>query len=167
MSTIIETKKETFNLGEIKIDKHEHFVDVEITLETYDDGKEVFSASGNVYGIYSGQCLDFIMEHINELKYHELFRRIYYFWKRYHLNNMHAGTKRQEDYLKTIDKFRTSYDKRCEILKEVGLHVDIYESKPYTYGHEWIYYPIPDEDLKEIKYLFTLRNNINFAELFI
>ena len=72
-------------------------------------------------------------------------------WQRNHLNDMHAGTERQEEAIKEWEKQGNRYDytAACEYLKSVGL----YDDNGYEYGHGWLYRNISDEDLKRIKEL--------------
>lgn len=162
MNKIIEIKKAIFDLGTIHLFNYNRPVEVEVKLETTSNGRQIFFATGSIYTsnfkkgyLEAGQCLDKIKEHIAELEYPKLFGKIYYFWKMYHCNDLHVGTKRQEDYLKAIGLINATYDEQCKALKEVGLYIDTNELKPYTFGHEWKYQPIPEYDLEEIKALFT------------
>lgn len=130
-----------------------HFYYVDISLWKKDDGKIVFTASGK-YRWWWGQCLDFMNDY---LKWDFLWDKIYYLWKNYHSNDMHAGTPKQENLLKMgrlagVDL--SSYDKQCKFLKEYNCYFDDnivdWTSHPYKYGSEWLYRPIPETDLWEI-----------------
>ena len=119
-------------------------------------GKKTFSACGYIWNksqtdcITCGQCLDTIHEY---LKGNELFEKIYRLWKLYHLNDMHAGTKAQEECLKHyFDEHReTDYSAQCNYLEKHNLLVD----NGYEYGTAWLIWEIPEEDLKEIESLFV------------
>lgn len=92
----------------------------------------------------SGQCLDHI---IATPAQHKLIE----FWKKYHLNTMRAGTKKQEDALKAVQeelnkKPGYSYDKEKEYLISIGLYID----RDYRYGSGWLYKPYPKEELDQI-----------------
>lgn len=83
-------------------------------------------------------------------------------WKKYHLNDLHAGTPEQE---KCLDEHREvcelhevaygydHYTACCETLKEYGLYEVDLDGKPYKYGHAWLYRPVPDDDLAKIRYV--------------
>lgn len=74
-------------------------------------------------------------------------------WKEYHLNDMHAGTIRQEAELKKHvfpNNSVSYYEWACEILKAANIYEVIYEGKPYRYGQAWLFRPIPDEIIEEI-----------------
>lgn len=160
MKRIISFGKIDFNGCGRKINE----VDVEVE---YEDGR--FTVSGDIWnarGTYPeifGQCLDEIKQFLpNDL----LFSRIYRLWKLYHLNDMHAGTPKQEE---AVDRWlqetgqRYDYEKACEYLKSIGLYsvpaffAEPYRKnaenmlKPYRYGSEWLMWPIPAEDIQEIK----------------
>ena len=139
-----------------------HAVEVEVCLKEK-NGHPVFTASGTVWNsrgtdsIWAGQCLD-RLNNINALRYNSLFARIYRLWKLYHLNDTHAGTQEQEAALKKHFGDQESivgYEKRCAYLKSIGKYEVMHEGKPYKYGHGWIYYPIPEEDLKEMMELIV------------
>ena len=132
-------------------------VDVEINLKETERGF-VFTASGHVWNhiktdCYTcGQCLDTIAEYVHD----DLFEEIYRIWKLYHLNDMHAGTIEQE---KAIDEWkaqgnRYDYAAVCDYLKSIGLYEVEYNGEPYKYGHAWLYWEIPADDLAKIKALF-------------
>ena len=78
-----QTKKFIF-----KLKKNDAKAVVEITLT--EDG--VFTASGST-AHYAGQCLDEINKIIIP---NETFDLIYKMWKLHHLNDLHAGTEKQE-----------------------------------------------------------------------
>ena len=123
-----------------------------------------FSASGNIWNhlhtdIYrGGQCLDEIAKYIKS----PVFRQIYDFWKKYHLNGMHAGTPEQE---KAIAEWKAAgnkydYSAACEMLKtrglnEVPLNCRLIGTRnadglPYRYGLGWVIEDIPEDDLQKI-----------------
>lgn len=99
-----------------------------------------------------GQCF---MDMYNIFKHHRLFVEIVDLWEQYHLNNLHAGTEKQESCLnewkKTLD-YEPSYSEQCDYLEAQNLLVD----NGYKYGSSWLYRVIPERDLKRIKALFTL-----------
>ena len=103
-----------------------------------------FSASGEISNYSFGQNLDEIHK-LNSGNH--LFRRIDKYWKKYHLNDLQAGTQQQAEILKKCPS--TDYDDRCEFLKENDLYVD----RGYTYGTKWLTQVIPDNIVSEIKKL--------------
>lgn len=123
----------------------------------------VFSACGNVWNdigsdCYScGQNIDAI---VRLFPHNKRVKRIAEIWTQYHLNDMNAGCEHQ----------RANWDlsKKVEIekygRKEMKLvswiypteHPDGLLMKPcevcgYAYGSAWLYSPIPDEIIAEIK----------------
>tara|TARA_R100000278_G_scaffold33502_1_gene30424 strand:- start:219 stop:713 length:495 start_codon:yes stop_codon:yes gene_type:complete len=134
-----------------------------IEVELNFDGVR-FSASGTIWNhlktdCYSaGQNLDTIKKFLPNNK---LFNKIYDIWKKYHLNDMTAGSPKQEEYLKSIiseDSLDYSYDLKCEKLKEVNLLHDksyLYDGKPYQYGTAWLTTEIPTEVKQEINNLIN------------
>lgn len=117
--------------------------------------KPVFSVSAMVWKgkkeDCAGQCLDYVNEILEQNG--DLTKEratIYYLRKKHHLNDLHAGTEKQEEYLKQARGFLTDYSDQCDALDKAGLLVD----NGYKYWSWWLYRPIPDEDLREIKKLF-------------
>jgi hypothetical protein len=139
--------KRTLVLGKYKEDGKTYTGKVSLELRAEGGGKVVFSATGEVYRgkkpVMCGQCLDDLQKHFPTRKD---FVKIYRWWKLYHLNDMHAGTTRQEEVLNTISEELRDYDKDCEVLKKAG----VYEDNGYVYGTAWLYVPIPKEDLIDI-----------------
>lgn len=122
----------------------------EVTIEMeLKDGR--FSASGNIWNskhtdiISGGQNLDEIKEYLKGNKDYE---RIYNMWQKHHLNDMHAGTEKQEEALNK--KFggvnANKYDEQVAYLKSINL----YEDNGYRFGSGWLKRDIPQDDLKEI-----------------
>lgn len=72
------------------------------------------------------------------------FFRIVDIWRAYHLNDLTAGTKKQEDAV-AIWRLTNEYDfdKARKYLEEIGLNPD----KGYKYGSSWLCRKIPDEDV--------------------
>lgn len=144
-----------------------HRAVVEMELRTKDDGRIEFSVCGDIMLAnkrgYSccGQCLDEINKVSNQftLDHKKLWDKVYYLWKSYHLNTMHAGTPQQEreihQWLKETGK-RYDYTEVCNHLKDVGLYEVEIDGEPYLYGHKWLYEAIPDEDLQTINVLLDI-----------
>ena len=180
--------EKTFNFGKIDYmgrGRKDCAVDVTICLEERGGEKVLdkdgnftgnycnkyveFTASGNIWNhchssIYSGgQNLDEIAKYVKT----PLFKKIYTFWKKYHLNGLHAGTPEQEKAISVWKSNGNEYDykKACEMLKNCGLYevpltADLIgtrkaDGKPYRYGHGWVIDNIPEKDLEEIKNLFA------------
>ena len=150
----------TFNIGKIDYygrGRKINPVTVEITLKEK-DGKHCFSASATVYNqtktdiLACGQCLDSIAKRTKNKQFMELYR----LWKLYHLNDMHAGTIEQEKAIEDWESKGNHYDytSACDYLKSVGLYEVEHNGKPYKYGHAWLYWDIPEYDLKVIQALF-------------
>jgi len=109
-----------------------------------------------------GQCLD---ELYPFFKNDEVFKKLYNWWKLYHLNNMHAGTLEQEQALEKVHLLGANkYKQACEYLKSIGLYEVPYEGETYKYGHGWIYYPIPEQTLQEIKEFIISSNTETVGE---
>lgn len=129
-------------------------ITVDVRLEQNAEGKYVFSASGYLWNarktdiVCGGQCLDTLFKYLKSNNImNKQFERIYRLWKLYHLNDMHAGTERQEKALELVNKLHVAYKERCDYLKRVGLLYD----DGYLYGSAWLYREIPSDDLKSIK----------------
>jgi len=132
---------------------------VEMRLE-YKNGdmkKPVLSICGELWNskhtdiVMGGQCLDKFAQ-FDQVKSNPTFKKLYRLWKLYHMNDLNAGSRSQQDAL--VAEFGTipSYDKACEYLKSIDLYED---ENGYIYGTSWLYNEIPDNDLKEIMALFA------------
>lgn len=132
-------------------------IEMELEYKNNDTSKPILSICGCLWNathtdiVIGGQCLDELNK-FSSLKCNPLFKKLYRLWKLYHLNDMHAGTVKQEQALNNYcDPNRYySYDEQCKYLESIGLLVD----DGYKYGSSWLYWPIPDEDLKEIESLY-------------
>lgn len=146
--------EKTFQFGKINLygKRKINLVEVKVALED-DSDKPVFIASATVWNqsktecILAGQCLD---ELVPYLKNNELFMKIHRLWKLYHLNSMKPGTPKQEaaveEYLKD---HKYDYKEVCKYLESISLLKD----NDYKYGSSWLYAPIPENDLEEIRKL--------------
>lgn len=95
--------------------------------------------------IAGGQCLDEIKPY---LKNDKKFNYIYLLWKKYHLNDMNAGSPLQQMFIDELKLDNYDYEVVCKELEKAGLLLDesyIYDDKPYRYGSAWLFKPIPNE----------------------
>lgn len=72
--------------------------------------------------------------------------RLKQIWQRWHLNDMRAGTPKQEE---AVRKWRPTaddqgYDAACKMLESIGLLVD----NGYRYGSSWLKEEVPVEVLE-------------------
>lgn len=150
-----------FNFGKIDFygsGRRINPVEVEVRLSD----KGVFTASATIWNsrhtdcVCAGQCLDEVSKHITS----EPFKKIYTLWKKHHLNDMHAGTVKQEEALVAagLTGFAADYKKCCEYLESIGLLVD----DGYEFGTGWLKREIPAEDLQEIKNLLSGNNSVGY-----
>ena len=139
----------------------DNLVEVEVQL---DEGEQPrLSICGTVWNrlktdcISAGQNLDDIRELIG---FSPLMKRVHLIWQHYHLNDMKAGSPRQEAYLAGYKQsFRDNnngcemdsfgYTTRVDLLEKAGLHPDTQHNN-YRYGSSWLYAPIPDDVIAEI-----------------
>ena len=145
--------KQTFNFGKIDFygcGRKINLVTIEMEYKTNNSNKKSFSVCGDVWNakhtdvICCGQCLDTIAEYMHNNK---KFNTILRLWRRYHLNDMHTGTPKQERAI--IEMYGTlniDYDIICMYLK----HIKLYDDNGYKYGHGWLYEAIPEDDEKII-----------------
>ena len=143
-----------FNFGKIDYyGRGRKINSVEVEVELSDDG--VFTASANIWNskhtdcVMGGQCLDVVAKYIKSDK----FKKIYRLWEQYHLNDMHAGTEKQEAALLEagLTGFAADYRECCDYLESINLLVD----NGYKFGTGWLKREIPAEDVAEIKKLLT------------
>lgn len=98
----------------------------------------------------------------HELKFsddfnHALFNELMDIAKKYHLNDLNSGTRKQDACLeKYYPAFHEKYDYNiaCEVLKEHGLLVD----RGHEYGSKWLFREIPLADLTRISDLIIIGN---------
>jgi hypothetical protein len=148
--------KKTFSFGKVDYNNSGRKINEVVIAVNYfpnKDNKMVFTASCAVWNgkhtdwICGGQCLadEDIKKHLCANK---VYNEIVDLWHKYHLNDMHAGTERQEA---ALDGFCGDYTEQCNRLRELGL----YEDNGYKYGTSWLYRAIPEEDEKRILALFN------------
>lgn len=132
------------NMGWAKFpnDSRRHKITVRAELRLNEQGKVILSMFGEIKGRAYGQCADTIRKYAVEKRRN--FNEILDIWDAWHLNDMHAGTERQEKALKEMGI--TDFDIACKYLQEKG----IYEDEGYRYGSGWLYRPIPRTVLNKI-----------------
>lgn len=147
--------KRKFNFGKVDFYKTGRKINlVEVNVELSDKG--VFTASATIWNskktdcVCAGQCLDEVAKHVKSDK----FKEIHSLWKKYHLNDMHAGTEAQEKALDAVGltKYASDYRKCCDYLDSIGLLVD----NGYKFGTGWLKREIPVEDIAKIEQLLTV-----------
>lgn len=162
MKKIIEFGKIDFNgTGE-----KTNLVTLEINLKG--EKKPVFTVSADVWDskktdiLMGGQCLD---ELVPYFKNNRLFMEIYRLWDLYHLNDMHAGTKKQENFLKkhNVKNWASNYDETCEFLSKNNMLYD----NGVKFGTVWHYWAIPKKDLEKIKKIITNDYKIINNDIFL
>lgn len=139
------------------------------TFNTHYEGKDAkahieielnngcYSCSGDLIidneWVCCGQCLD---ELTPLLVGNHLFEELYDLWKKYHLNDMHPGTPKQEQALRKahLTNWANDYTKCCEYLESINLLYD----DGYKFGSGWLKEEIPEEDLKRINKLMEIKN---------
>ena len=133
---------------------------VEIKVELTDDGR--FTASGDLRNsshtdiLMGGQCLDELKDKYESVRNNPKFKQVYQWWKAWHLNDMHAGTEKQESAL--IEHFgdeNRDYTEQCEYLESIGL----LEDNGYKYGTAWLKREIPAEIQEQMRTFIEENNN--------
>ena len=125
--------------------KDKYTVHVHLELRENKDGKPVFSCCVDCNRLHThGQGFDIINPH---MKNSTLWRVLYKLWKKHHLNDMHAGTRKQDNFLRLEGLEDAQYDEKISALKASGLLVD----NGYKYGTGWLYREIPSDELALIK----------------
>lgn len=172
MSTLIakfETKLKLGKIDYLGIKKRSCPIDIEMELDLRKnkEGFEYweFTTHGNVWNHIStdiycgGQCLDEIYDF---RKADKDFKKVYDWWKEYHLNDLKAGTREQERAVKEWKEKGNRYDytEVCEYLKSIDMYeVDFYgytltkkyNGEKYRYGSDWIIELIPEDVVEEMK----------------
>lgn len=81
--------------------------------------------------------------------------RLQQIWERWHLNDMRAGTPKQEDAVRkwrktaTAEELRNFYESACKMLESIDLLID----DGYKYGSAWLKEEVP---IDVLKWLFSL-----------
>lgn len=156
MQKKIEIGKIDYNKNGKKL----NLVDVIVSLEENINGKPRFTAQARVwnktttYCYMVGQCFEELKEY-TDISKNEIFSFIYDMWQKYHLNDMHAGTPRQEKAIK--EKFGFGYkvynfSEQCDYLKSINL----LEDEGHVYGNGWLYHEIHSSDLEKIKNFLSI-----------
>lgn len=102
---------------------------------------------------YCGQIQDTIRDEFVGGKLvikREKLLRILEIWDEWHLNDVTAGTAKQEKLLKehySRNKRCHRYEDACEVLKRAGL----YDDRGYIYGHRWLLQVLPEKIIREVK----------------
>lgn len=98
-----------------------------------------------------GQIIDTIADNLDLIEYAKNWDKVkaYKFctyWKKYHLNDMQAGTEKQTALIEkwTAQGNRYEYTLVCDMLKENNL----YNDNGYIYGSKWLTIEIPAYVLK-------------------
>lgn len=105
----------------------------------------------------AGQCQE-MGEHLAKCGlYSPTLDKIVSIWKKWHLNDMHAGSEAQEAFLENYRKdhpgFPNDYNEECKLLKKHRLYADkkaLVNGKPYEYGRGWLFREIPKDVLVEL-----------------
>lgn len=169
--------KKKIKLGRVAYDSKAKNKPAEITVElkrkpvatnwdTLDREKDVvvFSMQGGIWNashndmISGGQNLETIAKLIPGNK--DLQELIGY-WRKYHLNDLKAGTKRQTEAVEKWQAEGNKYDYTAatEHLKSIELD----EDKGYKYGHGWLYEPIPESVVNRIIELANKLDSDSYA----
>jgi len=114
-------------------------------------GVEAPLPSGNA----RGSCGQIVMHEWKFKKLHKgwtpaLVSKFRKTWDKYHLNDMKAGSPRQELAIAAWKLGGATYEYKaaCEMLAQLGILEDqdyIHEGKPYKYGSAWLKTEIPTE----------------------
>lgn len=148
--------RKTFSFDKIAFygGKRINLPEVEVELE-YTDKGPALSICGSIWNskhtdcVCCGQCLDTMMK-FSSLANNALFKKLHNLWSNWHLNDLHAGTVKQEAALKEHG-YSSNYTDDCKYLESIGLLDD----NGYRYGSAWLYREIPEDTLKEIETLLS------------
>lgn len=88
----------------------------------------------------------------------EMVKKFQTVWNRWHLNDLNAGTPKQEAFLRGLEDRNggIGYEKAVEALKEAGIYEDadfIHEGRPYRYGSSWLKEEVPADVLEWLQSL--------------
>jgi len=151
LGKIAYTGKAKTNLCDIEIEiKTKEGIKIDWdTLETVKSDLETFTVSGHIWNSKNSDC-ESCGQIINELAeyFPEELKEIQRLWKKYHLNDLQAGTKKQTEAIELWESQGNKYEytKACKYLESINL----FDDRGYKYGHGWLYMPIEPEDLDSI-----------------
>lgn len=118
----------------------------------------VFAASGELWNgrsgthrdiVMGGQCLDSLVKLMPK---NPLLKEIHDIWAKYHLNDITAGTIKQDTAIKSFieNGWKYEYEEACKMLETIDLYID----NGYKYGTKWLCKPIPQNIVDRIKEIF-------------
>ena len=134
-------------------------VEIEMELRKSEDNEIEFTASGGVWNtkrtdyVCCGQMID-DPDVVDKIRVNrKLYLEVMDLWTKYHNNCGRCYTPKQEEELtKHFGCWNAvEYEARKEYLESIGLLQDTYNGKTYTYGEDFVYWPIPEWDLNRIK----------------
>ena len=116
---------------------------------TFEDGKLSMCGSWHSHGQNADDLTDESLIPAGGFEYSDVLK-IQNIWNRWHLNDLRAGTPKQEEFVREW-KLTHNYDYTivCEALEEAGLLYD----NGYKYGSSWLKEELPTD---VIQYLFSL-----------
>lgn len=115
---------------------------ITLKLKGEDFNHVEFTASGDLYINGKPEMGGQIEDDIKELMGNdESFDELYLLWKRWHLNYLRPGTKKQIHVLKQANLNNQIYDVRVAYLKER----DLYNDNGVIYGAQWMHEELPDK----------------------
>jgi len=115
---------------EIEIKKKDKLQVLSI-VGSYFTGKKLLKSEKNMLGF--GQ----IREEVRSI----IPTQLYEIWKRWHLNDMRAGTQKQEQLLRDAEVEINTYDEACNYLAAKDAYID----NGYKYGSRWLKEELPQE----------------------
>jgi hypothetical protein len=127
-----------------------------VDLETIGEHKAL-SIMGGIWNTHrtdyvtGGQCVDTLQKYLG---HNRKFRQIAEIWRRWHLNDMRAGTREQTAIVATMPPVvypASHYEEACKLLDSRGLLID----RGYRYGSAWLVEPLPPEVEAEALNLFS------------
>jgi hypothetical protein len=110
------------------------------------ENRETLSFMGEMYGgkkfnkpISWGQICDSFTTNTKGVK------ELCDFWRKYHLNDLNAGTKSQSELIESRNK-KYDYVEVCKFLEEKNMLID----RGYRYGTAWLSREFPKDELLSI-----------------
>ncbi len=149
------------------------YINIELKSNDKHNGNEVASFIGDMYigkkndrNYHGGQINDTLNDIVASNQYNipDDLKYILDLWNKHHLNDLYMGTKKQMDYLTSIDFKPIDGSKYYEEAKEILIKNGLYNDNGNIFGKKWYFQAIPHEDLMQIYNIIDYQKTTDLME---